>query len=54
MWLGVQRIVLVSKGISAGEEITVDYSNDYWNHLNKDCLCGESGCRFKRKSTNGT
>ncbi|KIW59388.1 hypothetical protein PV05_03841 [Exophiala xenobiotica] len=50
MWLGVQRIVLVSKGISAGEEITVDYSNEYWNHLNKDCLCGESGCRFKRRS----
>jgi SET domain-containing protein len=50
-WLGVQRIVLVSKGISMGAEITVDYSNDYWDHLDKECLCGESRCRFKRKKT---
>lgn len=48
-WLGVQRIVLVSKGIAMGEEITVDYSNDYWNHLDKECLCGESCCRFNKK-----
>lgn len=30
MWMGTQRIVLVSKGIEAGEEITVDYSDTYW------------------------
>lgn len=30
MWTGTQRIVLVSKGIEAGEEITVDYSDTYW------------------------
>lgn len=30
VWLGTQRIVLVSKGIEAGEEITVDYSDTYW------------------------
>lgn len=29
-WLGTQRIVLVSKGIEAGDEITVDYSDTYW------------------------
>ncbi|KEF61140.1 uncharacterized protein A1O9_02705, partial [Exophiala aquamarina CBS 119918] len=47
-WLGSLRIVLVSKGISAGEEITVDYSNEYWKYLEKVCLCGESCCRFRR------
>lgn len=30
VWLGTERIVLVSKGIKAGEEITVDYSDVYW------------------------
>ncbi|KAM0719883.1 hypothetical protein Q7P37_004018 [Cladosporium fusiforme] len=30
MWMGTQRIVLVSKGIEAGEEVTVDYSDTYW------------------------
>lgn len=30
MWAGTQRIVLVSKGIEAGDEITVDYSDTYW------------------------
>jgi hypothetical protein len=30
VWLGTQRIVLVSKGIEAGEEVTVDYSDTYW------------------------
>lgn len=29
-WCGTQRIVLVSQGIRAGEEITVDYSDTYW------------------------
>lgn len=30
IWLGKQRIVLVSKGIEAGEEVTVDYGETYW------------------------
>ena len=30
VWMGTQRVVLVSKGIEAGEEITVDYSDTYW------------------------
>lgn len=29
-WRGTQRIVLVSRGIKAGEEVTVDYSDIYW------------------------
>ena len=29
-WRGTQRIVLVSQGIGAGEEVTVDYSDTYW------------------------
>ena len=29
-WRGTQRIVLVSQGIKAREEITVDYSDTYW------------------------
>jgi hypothetical protein len=29
-WRGTQRIVLVSLGIAAGEEVTVDYSDTYW------------------------
>lgn len=30
VWMGKQRIVLASKGIEAGEEITVDYGDTYW------------------------
>lgn len=30
VWLGKQRIVLASRGIEAGEEITVDYGDTYW------------------------
>ena len=30
VWMGLQRIVLASKGIDAGEEITVDYGDTYW------------------------
>lgn len=29
-WRGTQRIVLVSLGVGAGEEVTVDYSDTYW------------------------
>ncbi|KAK0663339.1 SET domain-containing protein [Lasiodiplodia hormozganensis] len=48
-WLGVQRIILVSKGIEAGHEITVDYSGRYWTNLDKECLCGESCCRYRNR-----
>jgi ATP-dependent RNA helicase DDX49/DBP8 len=47
-WLDTQRVVLVSKGIEAGMEVTVDYSDKYWGGLDKRCLCGESCCRYKR------
>jgi len=51
VWLGIQRIVLVSKGIEAGEEITVDYSDTYWKNLDKECLCGSHKCRYRKRST---
>jgi ATP-dependent RNA helicase DDX49/DBP8 len=47
-WLDTQRILLVSKGIPAGSEITVDYGDKYWTGLDKACLCGESCCRYRR------
>lgn len=47
-WLDTQRVVLVSKGIDAGAEITQDYGEKYWVGLDKACLCGESCCRYKR------
>ena len=47
VWLGKQRVVLVSKGVNAGEEITVDYSDMYWRNLDKVCLCGYPECRYK-------
>jgi SET domain len=49
-WLGVQRIIVVSKGVAAGKELTVDYSGRYWQHLEKVCLCGEARCRYKERS----
>jgi len=48
-WLNTERIILVSKGIEAGSEITVDYSENYWKGLNKKCLCGEKSCRYRRE-----
>jgi ATP-dependent RNA helicase DDX49/DBP8 len=47
-WLDTQRVILVSKGIDAGAEITVDYGDKYWAGLEKACLCGESCCRYRR------
>lgn len=42
VWMGTQRIVLVSKGIEAGEEITVDYSDTYWKvGLGFDIMCSD-------------
>ncbi|KAL2826363.1 hypothetical protein BJY01DRAFT_229781 [Aspergillus pseudoustus] len=45
-WRGVERVLVVSRGVSAGSEITVDYSESYWRKLKKNCLCGELSCRF--------
>jgi len=50
-WLGTQRIILVSKGIEAGSEVTVDYSDKYWKGLDKKCLCGEKSCRYREGTT---
>jgi ATP-dependent RNA helicase DDX49/DBP8 len=47
-WLDTQHIILVSKGIEAGVEISVDYGDRYWAGLDKSCLCGESCCRYRR------
>ncbi|XEV03357.1 hypothetical protein FSHL1_008644 [Fusarium sambucinum] len=52
VWLGTQHVLLVSKGIEAGMEITVDYTESYWRGLDKKCLCGEPCCRYN-KSDNG-
>ncbi|KAL5002006.1 hypothetical protein BDV10DRAFT_158078 [Aspergillus recurvatus] len=45
-WRGKERIIVVSRGVPAGAEITVDYSEGYWRELEKRCLCGEACCRF--------
>ncbi|KAJ0413310.1 SET domain protein [Aspergillus carlsbadensis] len=45
-WRGCERIIVVSKGVQAGSEVTVDYSDRYWRELEKRCLCGEACCRF--------
>ncbi|KAI9881519.1 MAG: hypothetical protein M1830_000082 [Pleopsidium flavum] len=54
IWLGVERIVVVSKGIQADTEVTVDYSSGYWKNLEKICLCGERCCRYREKSRLGS
>lgn len=48
-WRGRERIVVVSRGVAAGQEVTVDYSDRYWERLDKRCLCGEGCCRFGRR-----
>jgi hypothetical protein len=48
VWRGVERIIVVSKGIEPGMEVTVDYSPSYWTNLDKLCLCGELCCRYNR------
>lgn len=54
VWRGTQRILLISKGVRAGKEITVDYSRSYWRGLDKKCLCGETCCRYNRERRQGT
>ncbi|KAJ5926267.1 SET domain-containing protein [Penicillium verrucosum] len=49
-WRGIERILVVSRGVSAGSEITVDYSDSYWGKLKKNCLCGETSCRFAHQA----
>ncbi|KAI1829200.1 hypothetical protein DTO027I6_9903 [Penicillium roqueforti] len=51
---GIERIVVVSRGISSGIEIAVGYSGQYWKWLDKPCLCKEACCRFRATSDNGT
>lgn len=48
LWMGLERIVIVSKGVAAGSEITVNYSECYWKDLAKTCLCGQACCRYIR------
>ncbi|CBF89950.1 hypothetical protein AN0219.2 [Aspergillus nidulans FGSC A4] len=50
-WRGKERIIVVSRGVPAGAEITVDYSEGYWRELEKSCLCGEACCRFRGANT---
>ena len=47
-WVGIERVILVSKGLEAGREITTDYGDRYWRNLDKACACGESSCRYLR------
>lgn len=49
-WLGIQRTLVVAKGLPAGKELTVDYSGRYWQGLDKECLCAEARCRYKSRS----
>lgn len=53
VWLGKQRTVLVSKGIEAGEEVTVDYGHTYWEGLDKECKCSKAGCRYRDRQRSG-
>lgn len=53
-WRGVQRIVLISRGIPTGGEITVDYCEGYWRGLDKVCLCGEKVCRYRDRQSRKT
>ena len=47
VWLGLQRTIVVSKGVAAGQELTVDYSDGYWQRLQKTCLCKQAACRYR-------
>ncbi|KAA8912747.1 SET domain protein [Sphaerosporella brunnea] len=46
VWMGLERIVVVSRGVKSGCEITSDYSRVYWDGLKKICRCGEPCCRY--------
>ena len=49
-WLDTQRVIIVSKGIDASTEITLDYGDKYWAGLDKACLCGEACCRYRTRN----
>lgn len=46
-WLGIERVIVISKGVPADAELTVDHSGNYWRHLDKQCLCSEPRCRYR-------
>ena len=46
VWLGKQRIVLVSRGIEAGQEVTVDYGNTYWEVSQSQAPSRTGGRRY--------
>ena len=47
VWLRIQRTIVVSKGVTAGQELTIDYSDRYWQKLDKTCLCKQAACRYR-------
>jgi SET domain-containing protein len=50
-WLGSERNTLTSRGVESGSEITVDYSDEYWKGLDKECMCSEPCCRYLKKQS---
>lgn len=40
--------VEVARDISFGEEITVDYGEQYWGRKGRVCKCGEPNCRYSK------
>ncbi|EEP80192.1 conserved hypothetical protein [Uncinocarpus reesii 1704] len=44
-WRGREHIIVVSRGILAGHEITVDYSDHYWERLDKLSISSAKGCK---------
>ena len=42
-------VVVTNREVRKGEEVTVDYGEQYWEAMNRRgvwCVCGEKGCRF--------
>lgn len=42
-------VVMTNREVRKGEEVTVDYGEQYWEAMNRRgvwCVCGEEGCRF--------
>jgi hypothetical protein len=45
----VRVVVMTERGVKKGEEVTVNYGEQYWEAMNLKgvwCVCGEEGCRF--------
>lgn len=49
-WKNTERTLLISRGVRSDAEVLVDYGKEYWEGLDKICLCGESCCRYKGDS----